>query len=233
MGLKKMPKIKDKKGKKLKDPNAPKRPLSAYFIWLGEFRNRMKIENPQMVRDVKIFGVTAGEEWKKVSEEEREPFQQRHLILKANYEEAMKNYVAPKGFKGSGKKVKDPNCPKKPSTAFSCSWPTIENELSKNTRESLRHRLVRFWGKNGRFLIRFERASTKGFTRVIWSSGERTKPNMTRITDRGNRRMRLNRYSKFSKCNMCNKSNRYSKYTKYNRYTRFNNSNTCTISIEL
>merc|ERR1712071_441256 len=39
-------------------------------------------------------------------------------ILKANYEEQMKHYVAPKGFKGSNKKVRDPNCPKKPSTAF-------------------------------------------------------------------------------------------------------------------
>jgi len=114
-----MPKIKDgKKGKKLKDPNAPKRPLSAYFLWLGEFRTRMKVERPEIVRDVKIFGVTAGEEWKKVTEEEREPYQARHLVLKANYEEAMKHYVAPKGFKGSNKKVRDPACPKKPSTAF-------------------------------------------------------------------------------------------------------------------
>ena len=78
----------------------------------------MKIENPEMVRDVKIFGVTAGEEWKKVTPEEREPYQQRHLILKQQYEEAMKTYVAPKGYKGSNKKQKDPNCPKKPSTAF-------------------------------------------------------------------------------------------------------------------
>jgi len=114
-----MPKVKDgKKGKKLKDPDAPKRPLSAYFIWLGEFRTRMKVERPEIVRDVKIFGVTAGEEWKKVTLEEREPFQARHLILKANYAEQMKHYVAPKGFKGSNKKVRDPLCPKKPSTAF-------------------------------------------------------------------------------------------------------------------
>merc|ERR1711976_499201 len=78
----------------------------------------MKVEQPQMVRDVKIFGVTAGEEWKKLTEEDRAPYQERHLILKAEYEEAMKNYVPPKGFKGSAKKQKDPNCPKKPSTAF-------------------------------------------------------------------------------------------------------------------
>ena len=70
-----MPKAKVARGGKAKkDPNAPKRPLSAYFIWLQDFRNKMRTENPDLVKDVKAFGVTAGAAWKNITEEEREPY---------------------------------------------------------------------------------------------------------------------------------------------------------------
>jgi len=122
-----MPKIKSaglKKTKAKKDPNAPKRPLSAYFIWLQDFRAQMRVENPDLVKSVRDFGQAAGVAWKEVSEKDREPYQEKHLALKANYEAAMEQYIPPKGYSKAGsmskssKKQKDPNAPKKPSTAF-------------------------------------------------------------------------------------------------------------------
>jgi len=122
-----MPKVKSDTGRKVKnkkDPNAPKRPLSAYFIWLQDFRAKMRVEDPDLVKSVKDFGKAAGAAWQEISEEEREPYQQQHLEQKANYEEAMKSYVPPKGYSKTGSKSnskkakKDPNAPKKPSTAF-------------------------------------------------------------------------------------------------------------------
>lgn len=107
------------KAKKIKDPNAPKRPLSAYFIWLQEFRERMRVEKPKLVKNVKEFGKAAGEEWRTLDDSEKEPYQEKHLELKAAYEKAMRNYVPPVGMSsGKAKKQKDPNAPKKPSTAF-------------------------------------------------------------------------------------------------------------------
>jgi len=32
---------------KNKDPNRPKRPMSAYFLWLGDFREKMKSKIPE------------------------------------------------------------------------------------------------------------------------------------------------------------------------------------------
>lgn len=120
-----MPKVKSagtKKTKAKKDPNAPKRPLSAYFIWLQDFRAQMRIEQPDLVKSVRDFGQAAGLAWKDVTMEEREPYQEKHLVLKANYNTAMEDYVPPKGYSKSGsmstKKQRDPNAPKKPSTAF-------------------------------------------------------------------------------------------------------------------
>lgn len=110
-----------KKAKPAKDPNAPKRPLSAYFIFLNDFRAKTKKENPDLVKNVKEFGKAAGEEWRSLSDSDKEPYMEKNAELKEEYEEAMKHYKPPKGFSKSGKgskKAKDPNAPKKPMTAF-------------------------------------------------------------------------------------------------------------------
>ena len=57
-------KVSSPKTKKTKDPNAPKRALSAYFIWLAE--NRSALTKPGMgVTDV---SKAAGVEWKKIKD---------------------------------------------------------------------------------------------------------------------------------------------------------------------
>lgn len=57
-------------GKKGKDPNAPKRPLSAYMLWLNANRDKIRADSPGMsVTDV---SKKAGELWKGMSKEKKE-----------------------------------------------------------------------------------------------------------------------------------------------------------------
>uniref|UniRef100_A0AC34FGT9 HMG box domain-containing protein n=1 Tax=Panagrolaimus sp. ES5 TaxID=591445 RepID=A0AC34FGT9_9BILA len=52
------------KTKRVKDPNAPKRAMSAFFFWMGE--NRDKLKKPGMsVADV---AKAAGVEWRKLTD---------------------------------------------------------------------------------------------------------------------------------------------------------------------
>uniref|UniRef100_I1JLG9 HMG box domain-containing protein n=1 Tax=Glycine max TaxID=3847 RepID=I1JLG9_SOYBN len=55
---------KEKKAKK--DPNKPKRPPSAFFVFLEEFRKTFKAENPN-VKAVSVVGKAGGEKWKSLS----------------------------------------------------------------------------------------------------------------------------------------------------------------------
>lgn len=56
---------KKRRGKKDKDPNAPKRPMSAYFLWLKE--NRASIAKEGM--SVTDISKKAGELWKQIDAE--------------------------------------------------------------------------------------------------------------------------------------------------------------------
>jgi len=79
--------MKGKKGKKKpKDKNAPKRNLSAYFLFLGEFRGN----NPN-------FGLTemsskAGAKWKTLTESDRAPFAKQAAADKIRYTREMEAY---------------------------------------------------------------------------------------------------------------------------------------------
>ena len=63
-------KPKKRKAKKTKDPNAPKKPLSSYFRWLGENRSRIKEElgDDHKVTDVSKEG---GRQCKLLTDEEK------------------------------------------------------------------------------------------------------------------------------------------------------------------
>ena len=75
-----------KAAKKAKDPNAPKRPLSAYFIWLKE--NREAIKKPGMsVTDV---SKAAGVQWNALKDKTR--WEKLAQEDKARYERDMAKY---------------------------------------------------------------------------------------------------------------------------------------------
>ncbi|KAF8272118.1 hypothetical protein EI94DRAFT_1865433 [Lactarius quietus] len=78
----------------IKDPNAPKKPLSAYFMFLQRIRS-----DPVLVKEV--FGdetettkqsVLAAEKWRSMTDEERKPFLAQAEQEKLEYESARKLY---------------------------------------------------------------------------------------------------------------------------------------------
>ncbi|CAI5440854.1 unnamed protein product [Caenorhabditis angaria] len=74
------------KVKKTKDPNAPKRPLSAYLLWLNE--NRARLSKPGMpASEVAKLG---GAEWRLL--EDKSKWQNLAVELKAKYEKDIQTY---------------------------------------------------------------------------------------------------------------------------------------------
>jgi len=99
-----------KAGKAMKDPNAPKKPLSAYFLFSQEERLKVKAEFP----DYSIIEVSKelGRRWAVVDPAVKQGYEQRYQESRRQYEEALEAY------KPSNKKKKDPNAPKAPLSAY-------------------------------------------------------------------------------------------------------------------
>lgn len=53
-----------KKKKVKKDPNAPKRPMASYFLWMGDIRESVKAENPEAT--IGELGKLMGAKWKEL-----------------------------------------------------------------------------------------------------------------------------------------------------------------------
>merc|ERR1712176_1669469 len=82
-------------GKREKDPNAPKKPQSAYWIWLGE--NRPALMKQVGGKDVTQVSKLAGEKWKALDAKLKAPFEKKAKDLKDAYDKALKEYKATKG----------------------------------------------------------------------------------------------------------------------------------------
>ncbi|KAI3514804.1 hypothetical protein L1887_13514 [Cichorium endivia] len=96
VGKKKAPaksvgKGKGKSVKAAKDPNKPKRPPSAFFVFLEEFRKTFKKENPN-IKAVSAVGKAGGEKWKSLSASEKAPYEAKAAKRKSEYEKLMNAY---------------------------------------------------------------------------------------------------------------------------------------------
>ncbi|PWA50511.1 High mobility group (HMG) box domain-containing protein [Artemisia annua] len=60
--------------KAAKDPNKPKKPPSAFFVFLEEFRKTFKKENPT-IKAVSAVGKAGGEKWKFMSAADKAPYE--------------------------------------------------------------------------------------------------------------------------------------------------------------
>ncbi|RXN08436.1 high mobility group B2-like protein [Labeo rohita] len=78
------PKGVGKTGRKKKDPNAPKRPPSAFFIFCSEYRPTVKSENPSLT--IGEIAKKLGELWSKQSTKDRAPYEQKAVKLREKYE---------------------------------------------------------------------------------------------------------------------------------------------------
>ncbi|KAA8541441.1 hypothetical protein F0562_025404 [Nyssa sinensis] len=81
---------KPKKGKKVKDPKMPKRPPTAFFLFMDEFRKSFKEANPDC-KSVSMVAKECGEKWKSMTDEEKKPYLDRAAELKAEYGKAVES----------------------------------------------------------------------------------------------------------------------------------------------
>ena len=84
-----------KKGKKLRDPNMPKKNKTPYFIWLWNEDTEIgmsKIKNdfPELTHKQALS--KAGEIWKSMSETQKEPFIEKSKEDKVRYEKDLLEY---------------------------------------------------------------------------------------------------------------------------------------------
>jgi ABC-type transporter MlaC component len=94
-----------KKNKKVKDPNRPKRSLSAYFLFAADFRGKYAGDKVSTVEMAK----KCGEEWKQQSEKSKKPFVEAAKKSRKAYLKALEKY------KKQQEKTKPP---KRPLSAF-------------------------------------------------------------------------------------------------------------------
>nr|AMQ67246.1 HMGB1 [Sebastes schlegelii] len=86
------------KTKKFKDPNAPKRPPSAFFVFCAEYRPKVKGEAPGLT--IGEVAKRLGEMWNGTASEDKQPFEKKAAKLKEKYEKDVAAYRA-KGKPGA------------------------------------------------------------------------------------------------------------------------------------
>ncbi|KAL0352516.1 UNVERIFIED_CONTAM: HMG1/2-like protein [Sesamum calycinum] len=88
-----------KEKKAAKDPNKPKRPPSAFFVFMEDFRKQYKEKHPNN-KSVAAVGKAGGDKWKSFSDEvivfqiseEKAPFVAKAEKRKEEYERKMEAY---------------------------------------------------------------------------------------------------------------------------------------------
>lgn len=81
-----------KRGKKKKDPNAPKRPQSAFFLFCADHRGPLRQGNPSL--SVGDIAKMLGKKWAECSTETRKIYSDKSEIEKAKYVQVMEKYRA-------------------------------------------------------------------------------------------------------------------------------------------
>merc|ERR1719300_1041375 len=91
-------KLKDSKKPFRKDENAPKRPQSAYFIWMNEV-GRPAYTKAHPGADIGAVGKACGEQWKGMSDTDKKPYQDKAEKAKAKYQIALAKYQKTAAYK--------------------------------------------------------------------------------------------------------------------------------------
>merc|ERR1712112_323605 len=80
----------DEKAKKEKDPNKPKRPLSGYFLFMGDERNKVREEHPDWKTGE--IGKELGKRWNTLDASRKKKYQDQADKAKAKYDKEMETY---------------------------------------------------------------------------------------------------------------------------------------------
>ncbi|CAG8542715.1 3536_t:CDS:2 [Diversispora eburnea] len=78
-----------------KDPNAPKRPNTAYILFSNEIRAETKVDNPHA--NQKEIVTLIGKKWKALSREQKKVYEDRYFADKERYDEELRLYRATHG----------------------------------------------------------------------------------------------------------------------------------------
>ena len=73
-----------------KDPNAPKKPSSAYMMFAKESRGQLVVDNPHA--SFGEIGKLMGAQWKSLGEEQKSAWQLKAVADKERYKVAMEEY---------------------------------------------------------------------------------------------------------------------------------------------
>lgn len=126
--------MKSKKVKKVKNPNAPKRALSAWIIFTNEQRHKFKSENPNS--STTELTTLMSQEWRNMTDEDKKKYEDLAEVDKQRYMKEKEEYESnsdSENSENSGnesekpkkvKKEKDPDAPKKNQN----SWMHFCNE---------------------------------------------------------------------------------------------------------
>ncbi|KAJ3279992.1 High mobility group [Borealophlyctis nickersoniae] len=90
------------KQKKIRDPNAPKAPLSSYLLFCQDARLRLREQHPDWSQ--KDVVKEMGRQWKEIGNEDKKEYHERALRLREEYNHAMSLYKdrGPGGTSPSG-----------------------------------------------------------------------------------------------------------------------------------
>ncbi|KAJ8382957.1 hypothetical protein SKAU_G00037350 [Synaphobranchus kaupii] len=99
-----------------KDINKPKGKTSSYAFFVKTCREEHKIKSPGTSVNFAEFSKKCSERWRGLSAKDKGQFEDRAKVDKARYDREMQSYIPPKGSKK--RKMKDPNAPKRPPSAF-------------------------------------------------------------------------------------------------------------------
>lgn len=119
-----MPKTK----KKEKDPNRPKRPLTAFMRYSSKRRSKIRLEDPtkSMIQISKIIG----EEWRNLSANDKRPFHDAATKDHEEYRVAKEKYDASK--------------PKRPRTSYALFMKTNRAYIAKKNPNVSPRELMKF-----------------------------------------------------------------------------------------
>ncbi|XP_021674896.2 high mobility group B protein 3 isoform X2 [Hevea brasiliensis] len=92
--------------KTAKDPNKPKRPASAFFVFMEEFRQEYKEKHPKN-KSVAVVGKAGGDKWKSMSEDEKAPYVAKAKKRKNEYNKNMEAYNKRMGNGGNADEESD------------------------------------------------------------------------------------------------------------------------------
>ena len=132
---------------KMRDPNAPKRALTNYLHFCDEKRPEVAAKNPN--KETKEHTKILGDMWKKLSDEEKKPYNDKAIAGRLEYEEQMKRYLAEND--GAVKMVDKPKRKKKgeqsgiPTTGYQYFLAVHRSEITSTAPKVVMSELGKRW----------------------------------------------------------------------------------------